>query len=57
MRTRRSPRNQEILWRALGEAKKPKPVNRVKTPLVSRAEMRRITMARWLASRKQEDSE
>ena len=38
MRTRRSPRNQERLWKALGGAK-PKPVKR--TPLVSKAAMRR----------------
>lgn len=40
MRTRRSPRNQEILWKALGEVKKP--IKPKRTPLLSRAESRRV---------------
>lgn len=40
MRTRRSPRNQERLWRALGNVQKPKPIKR--TRLLSRAEVRAI---------------
>jgi hypothetical protein len=41
VKTRRSPRNQEILWRILG----PKPAAPVKrTKLCSRAEARRILL-------------
>lgn len=43
MRTRRSPRNQMILWRALGGIKPTKPPKR--TRLISRADARAILCA------------